>query len=254
MYSFKSRVRYSETGEDGRLTLTGMINYMQDCSTFHSEDCGVGVEYLKKIERAWLLSSWQIEIGSRPRLGEELSVGTWHNESRGIYGFRSFVIRDGRGRDCVRANSVWFLYDLKTGRPTRVRPEDTAAYGEPGPKLDLGSAPRKLVLSGAYEEKEPVVIARRHLDTNHHVNNAQYVEFAMEALPGGRRERRVQADYRKAARLGDVIVPRVSSLGDGVWVTALCSRQGEPYAIVRLETEGAEGPGRPDICSSERKR
>lgn len=235
MYSFKSRVRYSEIGEDGRLTLIGMINYMQDCSTFHSEDCGVGVEYLKEQERAWLLSSWQIEAGPRPRLGEELTVATWHNESRGIYGFRSFVIRDGEERDCARANSVWFLYDLRAGRPMRVRPEDTAAYGEPGPKLDLGPAPGKLALTGAYEERDPVVIAGHHLDTNHHVNNAQYVALAREALPAGQRERRIQADYKRAARLGDVIVPRVSSLGDGVWVTALCSPEGEPYALVRFE-------------------
>ena len=26
-YSFNSRVRYSETGEDGRLTLPGVLNY-----------------------------------------------------------------------------------------------------------------------------------------------------------------------------------------------------------------------------------
>ena len=34
MYSFDSRVRYSEVDEDRKLSLTGVINYMQDCSTF----------------------------------------------------------------------------------------------------------------------------------------------------------------------------------------------------------------------------
>ena len=38
MYSFDSRVRYSEVDEDRKLSLTGVINYMQDCSTFQSED------------------------------------------------------------------------------------------------------------------------------------------------------------------------------------------------------------------------
>ena len=36
-YSFTSRIRYSEIGEDGCLTLPGLINYFQDCSTFQSE-------------------------------------------------------------------------------------------------------------------------------------------------------------------------------------------------------------------------
>ena len=29
-YSFTSRIRYSEIGEDGNLTLPGLINYFQD--------------------------------------------------------------------------------------------------------------------------------------------------------------------------------------------------------------------------------
>ena len=48
MYQFKSRVRYSETGVDARLSLVGIMNYMQDCSTFQSEDCGVGLAYLEE--------------------------------------------------------------------------------------------------------------------------------------------------------------------------------------------------------------
>jgi len=42
-YSFTSRIRYSEIGEDGNLTLPGLINYFQDCSTFQSEAIGEGV-------------------------------------------------------------------------------------------------------------------------------------------------------------------------------------------------------------------
>ena len=113
MYTFDSRVRYSETDEEGRLTVTGIINYMQDCSTFHSEDVVVGVGYLGEHRRIWLLSSWQIVIDRYPRLGERLTVGTWHNDFKGIYGYRNFVLRDLDGNDCVRAASVWCLYDLE---------------------------------------------------------------------------------------------------------------------------------------------
>ena len=52
MYTINSRVRYSETDERGQLSLTGIINYMQDCSTFQSEDARVGVEYLYNGHRA----------------------------------------------------------------------------------------------------------------------------------------------------------------------------------------------------------
>ena len=48
MYSFDSRVRYSEVDDQGKLTFTSMIDYFQDCSSFHSEDVGVGIDYLKE--------------------------------------------------------------------------------------------------------------------------------------------------------------------------------------------------------------
>ena len=64
MYTFTSRVRFSETDENGKLSLAGIMNYLQDCSVFHSEDVGNGTDMLKKRDRVWLLNSWQIIIKS----------------------------------------------------------------------------------------------------------------------------------------------------------------------------------------------
>ena len=43
MYTFESRIRYSETDSEGKLTIASLINYFQDCSTFQSQDLGLGV-------------------------------------------------------------------------------------------------------------------------------------------------------------------------------------------------------------------
>jgi len=62
MYTFESRVRFSEADHTELLTLPGLVNYFQDCSTFQSEDIGYGVESLKKSGQAWILSAWQIVV------------------------------------------------------------------------------------------------------------------------------------------------------------------------------------------------
>ena len=55
MYTFDSRVRYSETDENGNLSLESLIDYMQDCTNFQSEDLGVGLEYHRqKNIRRWV--------------------------------------------------------------------------------------------------------------------------------------------------------------------------------------------------------
>ena len=85
-------------------------------------------------------------------------------------------------------------------------PEDVAAYGNEE-ALDLGKAPRKILIPEEYEEGIPVTIATHHLDTNHHVNNAQYVDIAREAVPCTKMVKGIRADYKKAAVLGEILVP-----------------------------------------------
>lgn len=46
MYTFDSRIRYSEIDRSGRLSIPAVVDYFQDCSAFQSEELGVGVEYL----------------------------------------------------------------------------------------------------------------------------------------------------------------------------------------------------------------
>lgn len=41
-------------------------------------------------------------------LGEKIKIGTWATSSKGIYGYRDFVIMDQEGNYLVRAESVWF--------------------------------------------------------------------------------------------------------------------------------------------------
>ena len=234
MYTFDSRIRYSETDETGALSLLGVINYLQDCSTFQSEDIGLGVEYLEEKKRAWLLSSWRIVIDRYPVLGERIKIGTWATSSKGIYGYRDFVIMDLVGNYLVRAESIWFFCDTEKMVPVRVMPEDVAAYGNEE-ALDLGKAPRKILIPEEYEEGIPVTIAAHHLDTNHHVNNAQYVDIAREAVPCTKMVKGIRADYKKAAVLGEVLVPRVTKTGEEEWTVVLADEVCEVRAVVWLQ-------------------
>ena len=84
MYEFDSRVRYSEVDHHGTMTVPALINYFQDCSTFQSEDLGIGTTVLKEEKRAWLLSYWQVILNRKPELGEKITIGTFATEFKGI--------------------------------------------------------------------------------------------------------------------------------------------------------------------------
>ena len=85
-YSFNSRVRYRETGENGKLTLPGVLNYFQDCCTFHAESVGLGGDVLKARDRAWVLSSWQVIVDEYPAMGTEIRITTAPYDFKGFMG------------------------------------------------------------------------------------------------------------------------------------------------------------------------
>ena len=62
MYSYQDRIKYSEVDANLNLTYFGLVNYMQNCSCFHSDDVGVGVYYLAPKRLGWFVTSYEIHI------------------------------------------------------------------------------------------------------------------------------------------------------------------------------------------------
>lgn len=233
MYAFQSRVRYSEAGEDKRITLLSILNYFQDCSTFQSEELGVGLEELEKRNRVWVLNSWQIVVNRYANLCEEISVETWPYAFNGFTGLRNFAMRSKEGELLAYANSLWAFLDTKRGRPVKV-PEDVAQAYTLEDRLPMDYAPRKVPVPEGVEPQESFLVHRSHLDSNHHVNNGQYIQMAKDYLPGDFRIRQMRAEYKKSAVLGDRICPQVK-LEPGLCTVALCDEGGKPYATVEFQ-------------------
>lgn len=229
-YQFDSRVRYSETGMDRKLTMVSLVDYFQDCSTFQSESLGCGLDYMAENQLAWMVLSWQIEIIRRPSLGEKITVTTWPYGFKAFYGYRNFALLDEQGEYVAKANSVWVLMDLAAGRPCKATAEYTSKY-LPEPQLDMENASRKISIPEGSVAKEPFTVCKHHLDTNNHVNNGQYIRMAEDYLPTGFETGRLCVEYRQQARLHDVVIPKVYKDENQV-IVSLCGEEEKVYAVV----------------------
>lgn len=233
IYEFSGRVRYSEIDHRGTMTLPALINYFQDCSTFHSESIGLGMERLKLKKKAWVLSYWQIIIDRYPKLYEKITTGTFATEFKGLFGNRNFYMKDEEGGRIACANSIWVFMDLEKGRPCRPAEEDIAPYGVNEP-LDMPYEDRKISVPEVFEDREPFPVRKYHIDTNEHVNNCQYVQMALEMLSGDISVRQVRVDYKKSAVLGDIMYPGVAQ-DQGRIVTELRDENKRPYAVIEMK-------------------
>ena len=231
-YGFPGRVRFSETGADKKLTLCGILNYFQDCATFHSEDIGVGIDFLAARNRVWVLSSWQSCVDRYPDVCENIEVATYPYEFKGLLGMRNFTMKTREGELLAWANSVWSFLEVSTGRPARVEADIRERYGL-DEKLDMDYAPRKVPMPEEGEPREPIVVRQEYLDCNSHVNNGKYVQLAADYLPADFAVGQMRAEYKRQAMRGDVLYPLVEQ-GDGLCRVALCDEEGKPCEITEF--------------------
>ena len=205
MYTIEKRIAYSDVDKNEQLTLTGIIDCLQDCCTLQSEDYEVGVSYLNSVGMGWYLASWNIKLYEVPKLGDTIRISTWPYLFRGMIGYRNFTVESTDGKRLLDADSVWLMMNLEKQIPARLPQKVEEAYAHMDPPLELSMSERKLPLCEGHTAVYDFEIMRMHLDTNHHMNNGRYIEATSEVLPENFVCTGIRAEYKKPAWYGDKI-------------------------------------------------
>jgi acyl-ACP thioesterase len=111
------------------------------------------------------------------------------------------------------------------------------AYLEDTPRLDMPPTRRKIDVEGDFACAPSITVTRQHLDTNGHVNNAQYIQMALDAIEQTGQALvpwRITVQYESMALLHDTVEPQVFC-SEGGRTVRLARPDGKPYAIVRIE-------------------
>ena len=169
------------------------------------------MEYLKSLNLAWVLNSWQIEIKRYPKLCEEVVIGTVPYELKGALGLRNFFMDTKDGERLAVANSIWTLFNFKSNYPARITSVIQEAYPL-SDKLEMNYGDRKIKIpsDGIKTDCEEIVVRRHNLDTNNHVNNGQYIRMAIDQIKDKKGVvSSMRAEYKRQARLGDILKPVV---------------------------------------------
>lgn len=245
MYEYKTRTRYSEYDEHGRMRLLDLLNYLQNTSSYHSFDSGLSVEHYRRIHRAWLINYWDISILSMPADSEYIYAGTSPHDIRGLFAYRNFWIKSEAGDDYhLKADSVWFEVNTETMMPVKPTENDIAPFGTSENVLGIKVSTRKVRFEDpeSFEHAADIPVTRGMIDSNHHVNNVRYIAAAFDALidsgylPENAYPSRIRAEYKHAAVLGDTlcIYTGQETAGDGAKLiyTAVRSSDGTEFCNI----------------------
>lgn len=235
MYQCKDRVSYSRIDTEGKLKVHAIVNVLQDCCLFHSEEVGRSCMELKEDAHAWLVNSWHIVFKRRPSMGEEFITKTWPYKFRGIFGMRNFLMESMEGETLVYADSQWFYFDQKTGKPIKPMPEEVEPFGM-GEAYPMEYTSRKVTYPEELEYYDTVRVCENHMDTNEHVNNGEYIRIAANCLPTGYQVDELRVEYRLAAKFGDEMDIYTKRMKDCFYVV-MANKEKSPYVITCFQGE-----------------
>ena len=144
------------------------------------------------------------------------------------------------GNYLLRADSIWFCFDTERQRPLKIDEEMVSSFGELEDVLKLTAGDRKVQEPEEMVEAPAIKIEPHHIDTNHHVNNARYLQIAddvLSAVTEGKESftsGRIRAEYRKAAVLGDIMIPMYGKSANGGIVVSLRSETGDVFCNIEF--------------------
>lgn len=230
-YFYETAAAYSDLGPDRRLSHKGLLRILQEAASVASDDVGFGLKDDNEVH--WILSSWRLRMKEHPAWRARLRVETWPRTMDGFLSDRDFLVWDG-DREIARGTSRWVLVNMATGRITRINDAVRNAYGAQLDGLELFAGVQDVPGGGKTPEDAPAAfrttVGRRDIDTNQHVNNLHYLDYALEALP--------EEVYRDLPETVDISFRKQILLGTSIQCLYTRTEDGKHQVEIRSESGG----------------
>lgn len=204
MYCYNKKVLFSDLDSTSQMSLSAMMNAIQDCVNINSESIGRGIDYLMSVGRTWFAIGWNIKIKRLPKMFENIVVKTWPYEFGTSMGFRNVIIEDAEGEVIVCADSIWTLVDLKTGRPIKITEEDSKGY-ELEERYPMEPMSRKIKYPNETKPVDSVTVKKSNVDYNGHMSNGEYIKLACEYIPDDVVVTGIRVEYKNQSRYGELL-------------------------------------------------
>jgi acyl-ACP thioesterase len=221
VYHKEYTVHTYETDARGLARPVALLNYLQDSAGYHAGRLGLSVIDLGKRNMTWVLSRYHVLIHRYPALGAQLEVVTWPSGKRGYFALRDFEASDGGG-PVLSATSSWMAIGLEKKQAVKV--DDVVGPGYAVEKRALDDPFVSLPVLSARESEVRFRVEMGHLDWNRHVNNAVYVQWALEGVPPdvsmSLRPMELEVSYRAEALYGDEVLSVAQQVPEGESGTA----------------------------------
>jgi medium-chain acyl-[acyl-carrier-protein] hydrolase len=239
-------VRFYEVDTQRRVTVQTICNYLQETADNHAVLLGFAVDQLQTQGMTWVLSRLHLKMDRYPHWRDTVHVATWPSDVRRLFAFRDYELRDEHDEVIGRATSDWLLLDINTLKPMPIPPSIVDNCNRERERV-FTAPPVKLPDLERVEYETIFQVRQSDLDINRHVNNVNYVEWALETVPENVRETHqlseLQVVFRAASVYGDQIISQsclVEEDGHKAYLHHL-QRKGDEKTLTNIKSVWTSG-------------
>lgn len=238
IYSEFFTVTLPDVGENNGLTNKGILRMLQEIACHHSDSAGFSVNESSVTGFAWIILNWKLQVFSRPAWNTKLKINTWSSKHTLIAFYRDFEVLDENDNLVAIASSKWVLFDFNKNGIAKIDKEMENRYTHVDKHVFDIPMNEKLREPESSEFISEYTVCRRDIDTNHHVNNLNYLDFACEALPEdiffNSDFKNVEIMYKHEAKLGDNLNLFYARQDDSNIITIKNAENNKLNCIVKL--------------------
>jgi medium-chain acyl-[acyl-carrier-protein] hydrolase len=217
---------------------------MEDIAITQSEERGVGLDYYHEKQVAWMLTRWKIDFFKLPKFNQTVKLLTTPRAFRGFYANREFEFYDESDELIIKANTLWVFVNIATRHPIKIPENMYNHYGITDDDMKKFSRLDVVPAAGRIDESRNFQVYFKDIDTNRHVNNTLYIEWAIETMPEeikmSHRMNSLKVNYIKETNLGDKITSNLQLDNSGKNIHALCTILCGDTEVCRAESEWIE--------------
>jgi acyl-ACP thioesterase len=207
-FTKKYEIHYYEVDSKLKCKLASIIDFICDIGTQQSEYFGGGIEYCMRNNCAWVFYKYDIKMYRYPMFREKIIITTQPLGFKKFYGLRKYIIMDEQNNLIGEALALFFLINIEKRRPMRIQKEQYDIYGVDG-DVDYDISMEKIERAEEEQYHKQFNIRYSDIDSNNHVNNVKYVEWAIEAVPlnvfNNYILKRIKVTFEKETTYGDSI-------------------------------------------------
>ncbi|MDO5576743.1 MAG: thioesterase [Fibrobacter sp.] len=229
------RVHSYEVDAFQRLGIVNLCHYFQESAWNHAEHLGLGFDALGNKGNIWVLVKLKIQMERIPVWNEQIEISTWSKGKKSLYALRDFELSDSSGQCIIKGASEWVIIDAERRRPQRLDSlfDNIPTLSERNCFDERVSTIDSVELADNSHEYS---VRYSDLDFNGHVNNAKYLQMALDTFDSNFFREHVpsaiEVNFRSEAEEGQVVEILRKNLGNSDVFSI--RKQGESQDLCRI--------------------